>query len=192
MLGVRPEQAAVLRLALACITHPGLGSAALADAAPPDVLQLIGARLRGKTPARVAMVHMGRSHDIQHLGNSDQCVLRQVAHEDLGQARVGELVGWVRQAARRTGGDYVPGYSADLTTSLDDLFLVKDARGKPMGTGSPWHLAGCRAGSGIASLTSPELLEQTLAEVGWREDGASALLASTTTTRQVDFNSSLC
>ena len=51
---------------------------------------------------------------------------------------------------------------------------------------------GCRAGSGVASLTSPELLEQTLAEVGWREDGASALLASTTTKRQVDYNSSLC
>ena len=55
VLGVRPEQAAVLRLALACITHPGLGSAALADVAPADVLQLIGARLRGKTPVYWAM-----------------------------------------------------------------------------------------------------------------------------------------
>ena len=156
--------------------------------------------LRGKTPARVAMVHMGRAHDIQHLGNSDQCMLRQVAHEDLGQARVGALVGWVRQAARRTGGDYVPGYSADLTTSLDELFLVKDARGKALGAGSlAQYRAGGPGGGSLAtricvgaSLTSPELLERTLAEVGWREDGASALLASTTTTRQVDFNSSLC
>ena len=74
------------------------------------------------------------------------------------------------------------------------------ARGKPLGAGSlAQYRAGGPGGGALAtricvgaSVTSPELLEQTLAEVGWREDGASALLASTTTERQVDFNSSLC